>query len=187
MRLRIIAGTLRGRFLNIPDRDAEFRPTLERTRQSVLDIIKFRLPGAIAADICAGSGAFGFEMISRGALRVDFIEKDRRRADLINKNSGILSVTDQCRCIVEDVRAFLRKHKECYQVVFYDPPYADKDLAFLVPDLLNVLAADGILVYERSSKQSYLQDLSVCDYCYDIREFGDTVVEFYAAVKNQKG
>ena len=170
---------MRGRFLNIPDRDAEFRPTLERTRQSVLEIIKFHLPGATTADICAGSGAFGFEMISRGALKVDFIEKDRRRAELIIKNSGILSVTDQCRCIVEDVRTFLRKNKERYQVVFYDPPYADKDLALLVPDLLKVLVADGILVYERTSKQNYLQNLSICDFCYDIREFGDTVVEFY--------
>lgn len=179
MRLRIIAGTLKGRFINIPERNTEFRPTLERTRQSVVEIIKFHLSGAITADVCAGSGAFGFEMISRGALRVDFVEKDRRRADLLMKNSSILSVSDQCRCVVGDVKTFISKNNGPYRVIFYDPPYADETLASLVPDLMKLLAPDGILVYERALRHNFLQKAPISEFCFDSRDFGDTVVEFY--------
>ena len=186
MRLRIIAGTLKGRFINIPERNTEFRPTLERTRQSVIEIIKFHLPGAITADVCAGSGAFGFEMISRGALRVDFVEKNRRRAELLIKNSRMLSVSDLCRCIIEDARSFVHKSKERYQVIFYDPPYADEALALLVPDLLKLLAPDGILVYERALRYNFLQSSPINEYCFDSRDFGDTVVEFYSFSKEFK-
>jgi 16S rRNA (guanine966-N2)-methyltransferase len=186
MRLRIIAGTLKGRFITIPERNTEFRPTLERTRQSVIEIIKYHLPGAVTADVCAGSGAFGFEMISRGALRVDFVEKDRRRADLLVKNSRILSVSDLCRCIVGDVKLFIKRYKGPYQVIFYDPPYADEALALLVPDLLKLLAPDGILVYERALKHNFLQNSPVHEFCFDSRDFGDTVVEFYRFSKESK-
>lgn len=186
MRLRIIAGTLKGRFINIPGRNAEFRPTLERTRQSVIEIIKFDLPGAVAADVCAGSGAFGFEMISRGALRVDFVEKDRHRAELLMKNSSILSVMDRCRCITGDVKSFVNKSKGPYQIIFYDPPYEDETLALLVPDLMKLLAPDGILVYERALRHNFLQNSLVNEFCFDSRDFGDTVVEFYRYSKEFK-
>ncbi|MBN2188552.1 MAG: RsmD family RNA methyltransferase, partial [Chitinispirillaceae bacterium] len=83
MRLRIIAGVLRGRILQCPGRQLAFRPTLERTRTAMADMLQPRIGGSITADLCAGSGAFGFEMLSRGAARVDFIENDRRAAELI--------------------------------------------------------------------------------------------------------
>ncbi len=184
MRLRIIAGTLKGRYINIPVRNSEFRPTLERTRQSVIEIIKFHLPGAITADVCAGSGAFGFEMISRGALRVDFVEKDRQRAELLMKNSRMLAVSDLCRCVFGDVKSFIHKSKGLYQIIFYDPPYADEALAFLVPDLLKLLTPYGILVHERAQKQNFLQNLPTSELCFDSRDFGDTVVDFYRFKKN---
>ncbi len=186
MRLRIIAGTLKGRFINISERNTEFRPTLERTRQSVIEIIKFALPGAVTADVCAGSGAFGFEMISRGALRVDFVEKDRHRAELLIKNSRILSVSDQCRCIIGDVKSFVNKSKGPYQIIFYDPPYEDEALALLVPDLLKMLIPDGILVYERALRNNFLQNSPVNEFCFDSRVFGDTVVDFYRSPKEFK-
>lgn len=186
MRLRIIAGTLKGRFINIPERNTEFRPTLERTRQSIIEIIKFDLPGAVTADVCAGSGAFGFEMISRGALRVDFVEKDSHRAELLMKNSRMLSVSDRCRCIIGDVKSFVNKSKGSYQIIFYDPPYADEALALLVPDLLKLLTPDGILVYERALRSNFLQNSPVNEFCFDSRDFGDTAVEFFRFSKEFK-
>ncbi|HEX3019587.1 MAG TPA: RsmD family RNA methyltransferase [Chitinispirillaceae bacterium] len=179
MKLRIIAGTLKGRLINIPERDAGFRPTLERTRQSVLEIIKGYLPGAIAADVCCGSGAFGFEMISRGALRVDFFENDRRRADLLFKNSSVLGISDQCRIISGDIRTTVKRMTDFYDIIFYDPPYADIELAILTSELLNRLSQDGFLVYERAATKDSLKNASNNQCCFDIREFGDTAVEFY--------
>lgn len=185
MRLRIISGTLKGRFIQIPEHCTQFRPTLERTRQSVAEIIKSYLPNAIVADLCAGSGAFGFEMISRGANRVDFVEKDRKRADILIKNYKLLGVEDRCRCIVDDVRSFVKKNKEKYDVVYYDPPYNDFNLQLLIPDLLNMVSEIGILVYERQAKQNpSTPDKSIVP--FDVRIFGDTIVEFYRSNKMNK-
>jgi len=181
MRLRIISGKLKGRFINIPESGVQFRPTLERTRQSIAEIIKSYLPDAIVADVCAGSGAFGFEMISRGAQRVDFVEKDRRRAELLTKNAQMLGVAEQCRYIVQDVRSFITKSKESYDVIFYDPPYNDEDLQLLVPDLLNLVAAGGILVYERRAKSILHAKIEAQP--FDTRIFGDTEVQFFHSLK----
>lgn len=181
MRLRIISGKIRGRFINIPENGVQFRPTLERTRQSVAEIIKTCLPDAIVADVCAGSGAFGFEMVSRGAKRVDFVEKDHRRAELLMQNAKLLGIADQCRFISQDARSFVTRSKELYDVIFYDPPYSDEGLQLLVSDLLKLLAADGILVYERRAKSPISAKIEAQP--YDIRVFGDTVVEFFHSLR----
>lgn len=174
MRLRIISGKLRGRFLVLPDKGKAFRPTLERTRESVAEIIKAYLPDAVAADLCAGSGAFGFEMLSRGCSRVDFVEKDSRRAADIAKNAENLGVKEFCRIYNQDVRTFIKNTSNRYDVIFYDPPYQRDDLAALVPEITSLLCDDGILVYERSrdGKGGPMEP-------FDRREFGDTVVEFF--------
>ncbi|NLG16159.1 MAG: methyltransferase domain-containing protein [Fibrobacter sp.] len=175
MKLRIISGKLRGRLLYLPDKGNDFRPTLERTRESVAEIIKSNLPDAVAVDLCAGSGAFGFEMLSRGCARVDFVEKDLRRAAQIKSNAEKLGVTESCRIYTQDVKAFLKKSGSRYDLIFYDPPYGMEDLAGLVPEIINLLAQDGILVYERSRAEQWKIPIVP----FDSRVFGDTVVEFY--------
>lgn len=179
MKLRIISGLLKGRFISVPD-TKDFRPTLERTRESVAEIIKSRLPGAQVADICAGSGAMGFELLSRGALRVDFIEKDRTRADLIKKNAHQLGVADSCRIISRDVRSFLKNVSEAYDIIYYDPPYDSEELKS-IGALLDKLTENGILLYEYRKARKKEKDLDIApkELLFDSRTFGDTVVDFY--------
>ena len=128
MKLRIVSGTLRGRYLTLSDTWAKFRPTQERVRQSVMEIIKDRIPGAMAADLCAGSGAFGFELLSRGALSVDFVERDRKCGMKILEHAGALHCDGQCRTSIEDVRRFITRSRGGYDIIFYDPPYEDRSL-----------------------------------------------------------
>ncbi len=186
MKLRIISGELKGRFLSVPG-SSSFRPTLERTRESVAEILKTVLPGAVAADICAGSGAFGFEMISRGALKVDFIEQDRTRASLIRRNAEALGVEDRVRVITSDARTFVRESRERYDVVFYDPPYDDGNLQELLPSLMNLLRENGILVYERKRGQREKTPPSPGDKpkLYDARLYGESAVEFYRMIEEE--
>lgn len=187
MRLRIISGELKGRYLSVSG-SSYFRPTLERTRESVAEILKKRLPGAVVADLCAGSGAFGFEMLSRGASRADFVELDRKRASGIRQNAENLKVQDSIRVFSTDVRSFLRSQKQRYDVVFFDPPYDRADLQEIVPSILDLLAPQGVLVYERKRlpgekkppQPGEKEDL------VDARIFGDTVVEFYSLHDKEK-
>ena len=106
MKLRIISGELKGRYVVVGD-GIDIRPTQERVRESVAEIVKRRLRGAAVADLCAGSGAFGFEMASRGAASVDFVEADKRAAVNIRENADALGVADRVRVVRDDVRKFV--------------------------------------------------------------------------------
>jgi len=180
MKLRIISGLYKGRFISVSDK-GEFRPTSERTRESLSQIIEPHIDNARVADICAGSGAFGFEMISRGAVHADFIECDRMRAAAIRKNAAALEIEDKCTIINNDVDYFLEKTNSTYDLIFFDPPYDDQTLKGAVSSLCSRLNPDGILLYEsrkmRRSDSAYsaTQDIQP----FEIRTFGDTMVSFF--------
>lgn len=183
MKLRIISGLLKGRYVSLPENGGDFRPTLERTRESVAEILKPYIENAIAADVCAGSGAFGFELISRGAARVDFIEKDYRRSALIEKNAQSFNVAERCNIIRRDACAFTKGNDGNYDLIFFDPPYNNSDLHCLLGDILKLLSPDGILAYQRPRDfpKDVLEKRRLLAKAYDIRTFGETVVEFYKA------
>lgn len=180
MKLRIISGLLKGRYISLPDSE-DFRPTLERTRESIAEIIKHQIPEKRVADICAGSGAMGFELLSRGALKVDFIERDRNRAELIKRNAQTFGVADNCQVINRDVRSFLKRNVETYDIIYYDPPYDDEELKNDISLLLKKLNDNGIMLYElrKTGKNNNKNMLQHKNMLYDCRTFGDTVVEFY--------
>jgi 16S rRNA (guanine966-N2)-methyltransferase len=175
MRLRIISGSLRGRILQYPERQLNFRPTLERTRKAVADMLQPRIGGSVTADICAGSGSFGFEMLSRGAARVDFVENDRRCADVIKKHAEKFGVSGQCRIITQDAYDFVCAGIERYDIVFFDPPYEAERMRSLAPLILPLLSPEGILLYQRRRPRTGEGTPGP----FETRTFGDTIVECY--------
>jgi 16S rRNA (guanine966-N2)-methyltransferase len=179
MKLRIISGTLSRRYITIDKSASQFRPTQERVRQAAAETLKPRLPGSRAADVCAGSGAFGIELLSRGARHVDFVETDRVRCRIIETHCAAFGVGERCTVIPQDVRRYLGICRSDYDIIFYDPPYEDAALAALVPDLGKLLAPGGVLVYERDKSGTPQGDrLPSTEYIVDLRNYGDTVVEF---------
>jgi len=181
MKLRIISGELKGRYVQVPDSIC-FRPTLERTRESVAEILKKRLKSAVrAADFCAGSGAFGFEMLSRGAVSVDFVEKEKAAVLQISENAKRLGVEARINVICGDVSKFIDNKAASYDLIFYDPPYGDEKLARLIPELLKLLRDGGVLVYERKRRHGEKKAAAADSEknMFDARIFSDTVVEFY--------
>jgi len=181
MKLRIISGELKGRYIIVPDA-VGFRPTLERTRESVAEILKKRLrDGPAAADLCAGSGSFGFEMLSRGARRVDFVEQDKAAAARISENAKRICVEERISVVQSDVRGFAAGKSGAYDLIFYDPPYADSSLAEFTPKLLSLLREDGVLVYERQRRAGEKKNVFADNKpsMFDARIFADTVVEFH--------
>jgi 16S rRNA (guanine966-N2)-methyltransferase len=184
MKLRIVAGSLKGRMLSLPLRDTDFRPTLERTRRSVADMLQSRLPGAFAADLCAGSGAFGFEMVSRGAARVDFVENDRWRSESIRNAAERFGVANQCGVFTQNVGDFLRQSANRYDIIFYDPPYDDRGLGkAMLPALLNRLSTKGILVFQCKKAKGATAIAVQGVTPFAIRNFGDTIVEVYRSAE----
>jgi 16S rRNA (guanine966-N2)-methyltransferase len=176
MKLRIVSGTLRGRVIRCAERKLTFRPTLERTRQSIADMLMPRINGSRCADLCAGSGAFGFELISRGAGSVDFVENDRRCAAMIRDNAANFGVLEKCRVFEQDVAGFVSSPQDRYDIIFFDPPYEADGMAALVPIIRKLLSPDGILLYQRRKTKVAPHNP---ENPLEIKTFGDTIVECY--------
>jgi 16S rRNA (guanine(966)-N(2))-methyltransferase RsmD len=184
MKLRIVAGTLSRRRITVDGRAQRFRPTQERIRIAVAETLKTRITGARAADLCAGSGALGIELVSRGAAHVDFVENDRCRASIILEQCEAFGIGRRCRVVTQDIRRFIDTYDRQggngpYDIIFYDPPYGDAGLASLVPAIAGLLAVEGVLVYERDKAGgSQHAGLAAKGFSVEERRYGDTVVEF---------
>jgi len=127
-RVRIVAGKWRSRLLNIASVPG-LRPTSERIRETLFNWLAARIHGKRCLDLFAGTGALGFEALSRGASTVTFIEKSSDAATMLREVSRQLDADGaliECR----DAFEFLRSEcQERYDLVFLDPPFADDSLA----------------------------------------------------------
>jgi 16S rRNA (guanine(966)-N(2))-methyltransferase RsmD len=156
--MRVIAGKYRGRVLKSPP-DLKTRPTSDRLRETLFNILMPQTPGARFLDLCAGTGAIGIEALSRGASFAVFVDKSRKMCTLIESNLDVLAIPeDQTEVVMSDAENFSRRHRSeplGWDIVYYDPPYDTiyRDVLehYGAPDgrLLN---AGGILVAEHHLK-----------------------------------
>jgi 16S rRNA (guanine(966)-N(2))-methyltransferase RsmD len=158
--MRIITGRFKGRRLVAPE-GATVRPTSDRLRETLFNVIAARVPGARVADAFAGTGALGIEALSRGAAHVTFLEHDPRAQALIAENlqrCGIAEGYAMIRASVargfETVRtgpAFVP-----FDIILLDPPYAQTpdDLAAIVTSAAAAVAPNGLVVLEHARRQS---------------------------------
>lgn len=117
--VRITAGTLRGRRLNVPPRDV--RPTSERARQAFFNIVSDRISGAKFLDLFAGSGVFSFEAVSRGASGATAVDSDRRSVEAITRTAKEWNAP--VTAVAGDVPRTLAKLNDAFDIVYADPPY----------------------------------------------------------------
>jgi 16S rRNA (guanine966-N2)-methyltransferase len=146
--VRIIAGTHRGHRIAAP-RGRETRPTSDRVRENAFNLIG-PVDGAEVLDLFAGSGALGLEALSRGAARATFVEHDRDACRVINANLDKLGLRATVLC--QDVLRALGQERRRFDLVLCDPPY-DFDPARLAPRFAPLLAGDGVLLWETSSRE----------------------------------
>ena len=121
-RVRIIGGRWGSRVVRFPPA-AQLRPTPDRVRETLFNWLGQRLDGLSCLDLFAGSGALGFEALSRGASRVVMVEKDRAIAAALRQSRTLLEA-DAAEIVVADAIAWLGKTAERFDVAFVDPPYA---------------------------------------------------------------
>ncbi len=153
--LRITSGIYRGRMLKTPPGD-QTRPTQARLRQALLNSIQADLPGARVLDLFAGSGALGFESLSRGAERVIFVESARGAASVISQNAKVLQIEGQVSIQTQSVEVFLERSDRFgapFDVIFADPPYekgyekqAITDLNAQAKEISDNLISDSIRI-----------------------------------------
>lgn len=184
-RLRITGGQLARRLIEVPpaaDR-GELRPTSDKVRQALCSTLQSRLArdgrsfdGLVVADLCCGSGALGFEALSRGASRCTFVDNNRHTIDVVTASAAALGVRERATMIAAPVARAL-EGRGPFDIVFFDPPYA-MELDERVRRLLAIATAPaGLLVIERSARgvDPPIEALSLVD----DRRYGDTRLLVY--------
>jgi 16S rRNA (guanine966-N2)-methyltransferase len=150
---RIVAGTAGGRRLKVPPKGT--RPTSDRVREALFSSLEamMDLDGVKVLDLYAGSGALGFEALSRGAAHATFVEADKRAAEVLKANARELGFTGTT-IAHRTAEAYGMGEGEKFDVVFADPPYAvtDDELAKVLHGLGDRLAEDAVLIVERASR-----------------------------------
>ena len=151
--MRVIGGLLKGRRLAAPDW-AGLRPTSDRLRETLFDILADRPEGASVLDACAGTGALGIEALSRGAGHVVFIDDDRRATALVARNLDHCGVAAQAVVVCGALPGIgmAEMVKRPYDLILIDPPYDDQEIGTILSSVVGVLAPDGVLVLERARR-----------------------------------
>lgn len=147
--MRVISGTARGRKLT-PVPGLNTRPTTDRVKESVFNIIQNHIRDAEVLDLFAGTGQLGIECLSRGAAHCDFVDHDRTARATVQRNLTDARVADRAAVHGDEYTAYLRRCRKKYNIIFLDPPYGGEILRNAVKMIkeFDILRADGIIVCE---------------------------------------
>lgn len=155
--MRVISGSARGcKLLAVPGMGT--RPTTDRVKEAIFNIIQQQIPDASVLDLFAGTGQLGIECLSRGAKSCDFIEKENVAFHTLKKNMEKARVLDRAKIHRCSARDFCKKApKQSFDLVFLDPPYSQKNLedALFLIDLFDILSSNGIIICESARKDTF--------------------------------
>jgi 16S rRNA (guanine(966)-N(2))-methyltransferase RsmD len=179
--MRIISGTSKGRKLVTP-RSQSLRPTSDRVKESMFNILQDDIVGKVVLDLFAGTGNLGIEALSRGAKKTIFVEKGRQALRLIQRNLTQFGLEERSEIIPKDaIRAIgiLKQKGESFDLILMDPPY-EKGLIQKTLMTLNshqIYHKDSILVIEHNRREPLS---TVMDGWNLIRQrrIGDTLISF---------
>lgn len=176
--MRIIAGALKGRRLKAPAWDG-LRPTSDKLRETLFNILAPVIEGARVLDGYAGTGAIGIEALSRGAAHVTFVERDRRAQALVAENLAACGVKDGYVIIRAGIdRAAAQLAPASFDLVLLDPPY-DHDSAAVLAAAAGLLAANGTLVLEHARRRPPPDAAGGLTRTRDVGS-GDSALAFYS-------
>src|SRR5688572_30688417 len=196
--MRIIAGIYRGRQLKSPP-SAQTRPTSDRLRETLFNVLAPRIEGVRFLDLCAGTGAVGIEALSRGAEHVTFVDLSRKMCGLIEANLTALDIERETVAVVKaEATAFLKKCAkqiepsltvgllprlpEPFDIMFFDPPYAadyESVLSFIAEHRPQLLSDEGIAVVEHHKKKDLPDEFGSLQRYRTLKQ-GDSVLSFFS-------
>ena len=150
--MRVISGTARGRRLK-ELQGMDTRPTTDKVKESIFNIIQFEIEGRRVLDLFGGTGQLGIEALSRGAERCTFVDQRREAAALIRDNVKACGFSEHARVVQGDALSFLASCHEKFDVIFLDPPYHTDLLEKSIEAItrFDILGEHGIMVCESAA------------------------------------
>lgn len=184
--MRIVAGKAKGRPLKAPRDARTIRPTADRVRETLFNVLGQWLDGLAVLDLYAGTGALAFEALSRGASSAVLVDQDKEALSLCRANAEALGFLPQARILASPVdRAISRLSSEGarFDLVFADPPYAERAIGKVLEQLslTGLLAPDGRVCLEHDRREEAPAAVGGLARV-DERRFGDTLVTIYGPV-----
>jgi len=183
--MRVIAGKYKGRNLKSPP-SLEVRPTSDRLRETLFNVIAPRIDEVRFLDLCAGSGAVGIEALSRGAATVTFVDRSRRMCGLVEANLDLCKVPENETEVVQaEASDFLSRNLATagkpWDIVFFDPPYANdylKVLKTIDSHATKLLTDSAILIVEHHHKKELPDNVGRLHRTRILKQ-GDSALSFY--------
>jgi len=151
--MRVISGSARGRRLK-ELQGMDTRPTTDKVKESLFNIIQFEIEGRRVLDLFGGTGQLGIEALSRGAARCTFVEQRRDAVALIRENVKACQFQEQAQIVQGDALSFLASCRETFDVILLDPPYNKGLLEESIQSIarFDILAEHGIIVCESAAE-----------------------------------
>ena len=184
--MRIISGKARGTKLYTLEGE-NTRPTLDRVKESIFNIIQNEIEGAKILDLFAGSGAIGLEFLSRGAEKAVLCDKSKEAINIIRKNVEKTHMESHVRVYNEDFENCLEKIKnEQFDIIYLDPPY---DTEYIKKSLekiikLNIAKEESLIIVETDDEQRILKEIENIDVeIVDKRKYGRATIIFLSLKK----
>lgn len=181
--MRIISGALKGRKLQAPDWPG-LRPTSDKLRETLFNVLAPRIGGARLLDGYAGTGAVGIEALSRGASHVTFVERDPRAAALIEANLRHCGVADRYAIIRAGFAGNDRGLGEAFDLIFLDPPYGAAELSAALAAAEPLVTGEARLIVEHATRDAAPAQAGALVRTRELTS-GDSALAFY--VRGQVG
>jgi 16S rRNA (guanine966-N2)-methyltransferase len=175
--VRIVAGTLKGRTLSTPDWPG-LRPTSDRLRETLFNVLAPRMTGARFLDAYAGTGAVGIEALSRGAAHVTFVEQDPRAQRLVEANLERCHVENRYAIIRVGFAGAARRLAGPFDLLFLDPPYGADTLPQALEIAAPLVGPGALLVIEHARRDESPESLGPITRSRKL-ESGDSALSFY--------
>lgn len=149
--MRVITGTARGKKLKEPS-DYSIRPTTDKVKESIFNILQFDIEGRKVLDLFAGTGQLGIECLSRGADSVVFVDQSREAVSIVKEN--LKNCGFEARVVQDDSISFLSRGGK-YDIILIDPPYASGlvDKALQIINSVDILSEGGIIMCETAREK----------------------------------
>jgi len=178
--MRIIAGQFKGRNLRGPAGPG-LRPTSDRLRETLFNILREDVEGARVIDGFAGTGAVGLEALSRGAAHVTFVDRDPRALTVLQQNVAACGAENACAIIRDDFIGLATRHRDLgrFTLALLDPPYEYRDLEAVLAEASKLMTVNGTLVLEHSRRR-LAPDTVPGLVRHRIVAAGDSALAFYA-------
>ena len=177
--MRIISGEHKGRRLAC-GKKGKVRPTSDRVKESIFNILREEVRGKRILDLFAGAGSLGIEALSRGAEWVTFVDASSASTNILKKNLENLSLKSKSTILQMDGLKALNKLNQNFQMIFADPPYLKGFVQRIIDSIVRsmVLEKNGILILEHHKKEafSFPEKRLVA---LKQKKFGDTVISFF--------